>query len=197
MNHNTAIDDVDLTPRDVLIVVDLQKDFCPGGALAVPEGDEIIPEINTWIHAISRAGGNVFASRDWHPENHCSFTEQGGQWPRHCVANTQGAAFHGDLELPPTATIISKGQSPNEDQYSAFATGDLAQHLKEVDAHRLWIAGLAEDVCVQHTTLDARARGYETHVLLSATRPTEDPAGREAEEEMAEAGATLHDGVAA
>src|SRR5207237_10586686 len=93
---------------DALLIVDVQNDFCPGGALAVPEGDAIVPVLNRWIAEAEACRAPVFASRDWHPENHISFTQRGGPWPPHCVQNTRGAAFHPDLRLPPNAEIVSK-----------------------------------------------------------------------------------------
>lgn len=178
---------------DGLLLVDVQNDFCPGGALPVPEGDRIVPVLNRHIEAAVRAGIPVFASRDWHPAGHCSFKEQGGPWPVHCVQNTWGAEFHPDLKLPESAEILSKGTRVDADSYSAFGGTGLDEKLKARGIRRLWIGGLAQDVCVRATVLDARKLGYEVHVLRDATRPVNvrPDDGERALREMQEAGAVI------
>ena len=116
---------------DALLVVDVQKDFLPGGALAVPEGDAVIPPLNEALRAFSEAGLPIFATRDWHPPDHCSFVEQGGLWPLHCVAGTSGAAFPNSLRLPASAVLISKADDPAAEAYSAFSGTDLADRLSD------------------------------------------------------------------
>src|SRR5438067_13422303 len=105
---------------DALLIVDVQNDFCPGGALAVKEGDQVVPVLNDWIEQAQRDGVSTYASRDWHPENHISFQSRGGPWPPHCIQWTSGAAFHPDLKLPENVQIISKAEDADVDSYSAF-----------------------------------------------------------------------------
>jgi nicotinamidase/pyrazinamidase len=177
--------------HDALIVVDVQVDFCPGGKLAVEEGDEIIPELNRWILAAHNAGLPVYASRDWHPHNHMSFEEQGGDWPPHCIQDSLGASYHPDLRLPEDVVRVSKGTRFDRDQYSVFDRTGLGDHLRELGVERVWIGGLAEDVCVRASVLAACEEGFETHLLVDATRPVDPEAHEEVVEEMREAGAKL------
>jgi nicotinamidase/pyrazinamidase len=162
------------TPRldrhDALLIVDVQNDFCPGGALSVPGGDEIIPVLNDWIGLIRASGALSVASRDWHPPNHSSFRPFGGPWPVHCVQNTWGAEFHPGLRIDGSTVIVSKGQDPDRDQYSAFDGTGLAENLAGRGVRRLWVGGLALDVCVRATVLDAQREGFEVHLMLPATR---------------------------
>lgn len=161
----------ELHTRDALIIVDVQNDFCPGGALAVAHGDEIIPELNQWIKVAQKAGAGIFATRDWHPPSHSSFRDQGGRWPPHCVQNTPGAVFHANLELPKDIPVISKGVAIDSEGYSGFENTDLDRLLKDRGAKRLWIGGLALDYCVTHTAIDAAKLGYEVHVIADASQP--------------------------
>ncbi len=164
----------ELQPSDALLIVDVQQDFCPGGALAVPDGDAVVPVLNQWIDAARIAGAAVFASRDWHPPNHVSFQEQGGPWPSHCVAETPGAAFHPDLALRESATVIDKGTDSGHEAYSAFEGTELAEQLRAAGIERLWVGGLALDYCVRASVLDARRiAGLPVHLILSATRAVE------------------------
>src|SRR5690349_18961003 len=123
---------------DALIIVDVQNDFCPGGALAVPEGDRVVSELNKWIAQAAHFDIPVFASRDWHPPNHISFKGLGGIWPVHCVQGSPGAEFHADLKLPPNATVVSKATEANRDSYSAFGGTDLADRLRAMNVQRVW-----------------------------------------------------------
>src|SRR5437667_258948 len=129
---------------DALLIVDVQNDFCPGGALAVREGDQVVPVLNRWIGRAEAQRIPIFASRDWHPPDHISFKARGGPWPPHCVQNTKGAAFHPDLKLPPDTEVISKADDPDKDSYSAFGGTDLATKLRRVGIRRLWIGGLTQ-----------------------------------------------------
>jgi nicotinamidase/pyrazinamidase len=178
---------------DALLIVDVQNDFCPGGALAVPEGHQVARVLNRWIEKAERENVPIFASRDWHPAGHVSFKERGGPWPPHCVQGTSGADFHPDLRLPARTEIISKGHHPDLDSYSAFGGTDLEEKLRRSAVTRLWIGGLAQDYCVKETALDAIRAGFEVHVLLEATRPVNvrPDDGRRALEDMAQAGAIL------
>ncbi len=180
-----------LQQGDALIVVDVQNDFCPGGALPVPEGDAVIPVLNDWIAAAVQKHVAVYASRDWHPLNHVSFQDQGGPWPPHCVQDTEGAAYHPELRLPDSAIRVTKGTRFDHDQNSVFDETGLATQLKRDGIRRLWVGGLAQDVCVRATVLDARVAGFEVHVIDAATRPITADGGRQAIQEMAAAGARV------
>ena len=159
-----------LKSGDALLIVDVQNDFCPGGALAVRDGDAVVPVLNRWVAEAETNGVPVFASRDWHPANHVSFKERGGPWPPHCVEGTRGAAFHPDLRLPRNVQIISKAMDPDADSYSAFGGTDLAGRLRRAQVKTVWIGGLAQDYCVRATALDAIREGFEVHVITDATR---------------------------
>lgn len=184
--------------KAALIVVDVQNDFCPGGALGVQNGDEIIPILNRYIEDFNVAGLPVIATRDWHPEKTAHFKDYGGVWPVHCVQRTRGAEFHPDLRLPPSVILMSKGMAADEDSYSAFHGKDdagtpLARVLRELDVERIFVGGLATDYCVKYTALDALRQGFAVVVLSDAVRGVnlnpEDSA--QAMQEMAAAGAVL------
>jgi nicotinamidase/pyrazinamidase len=154
---------------DALLITDIQKDFLPGGALPIENGDEIIPVINNYIKYFENAKAHVLASRDWHPSNHVSFTTQGGPWPPHCVQETSGAKFSPELKLPKHTIIISKATNPQNEAYSAFDGTSLAHELQALCIKRLFIGGLTTDYCVVNTVVDARKLGFETVVLMDAT----------------------------
>lgn len=192
---------IKIDPQTALVIVDVQNDFCPGGALAVPAGDEVVPILNEYIARFQQAGAPIVATRDWHPDNHTSFQPQGGIWPAHCVAGTEGAAFHADLALPAGATVVSKATTAAAEAYSGFGGTGLAEMLRERGVRRLLIGGLATDYCVKATVLDALAAGFESYYLQDAMRGVEVTPGdsARAEAEMRTAGAlplTL-DGVVA
>ncbi len=180
---------------DALLIVDVQNDFCPGGALAVNKGDEVVPVLNRWIDEARRTGVPVYASRDWHPRGHISFHERGGPWPPHCIQGTSGAAFHPDLHFPESVQIITKADNPDEDAYSAFGGTDLAERLHRAGINRLWIGGLTQDYCVRESSLDAIRAGFEVHVLVQGTRAVNvHPGdGRRALEDIRNAGAILEE----
>ena len=180
-----------LGPDDALLLVDVQEDFCPGGALGIEEGDQVVPVLNRWIGAAQERGVPIYASRDWHPRRHPSFRDQGGRWPAHCIQGTAGAEFHSDLAVPDDALAIAKGTRFDRDQYSAFDETGLAEQLARDGVRRLWVGGLALDVCVRATVLEALAAGLEVHVLVPATRPLSEADGAEALREMEAAGAIL------
>jgi len=179
-----------IQPTDALIVVDVQNDFCPGGALPVEEGHRVVHPINQ----ISPKFDHVVFSRDWHPENHCSFGDPpefvDGSWPPHCVADSPGAEFHGDLIVPVDAPIIDKGTDPNHENYSDFRGTGLTDMLRAWGVKRVFVCGLATDYCVKHTALDGIKEGFEVYVIENACRAVNFPPGTgpQAVEEMKQAG---------
>lgn len=152
-----------------LLIVDPQVDFCPGGALPVPDGDAIFPAVNRAAERFPV----VVASRDWHPANHVSFRDQGGPWPVHCQAGTPGAEFHPALETSHIQRVFSKGTAPELEAYSAFDRTGLAEWLHERHVGRLFVVGLATDYCVRASVLDARQAGFEVVVLEDAVGAVE------------------------
>jgi nicotinamidase/pyrazinamidase len=184
-----------ITPHTALLIIDVQNDFCPGGNLAVEEGDRIIPTIN----AIAGRFPMVVATKDWHPQGHISFasrhpgknvqdtveTPDGNQilWPDHCVQGTPGAEFHPDLDLRPVNLVLHKGSKPDLDSYSAFFENDkntetgLRSLLQGLGFERVVVCGLAADVCVYFSAVDAKSVGFETAVVWDATRGVDIPAG--------------------
>jgi nicotinamidase/pyrazinamidase len=171
---------------EALIVVDVQNDFCPGGALAVSHGDEVVGPVNR----LAERAPFVVATRDWHPPHHSSFAERGGPWPAHCVRNTHGAQLHGGVDLERVDAVVDKGQSDETEGYSGFEGTGLEQLLHEHDVDRVHVAGLALDYCVKATALDARRAGFDVVVHTDATRPVEvQPGdGERAIEELRSAG---------
>lgn len=178
---------------DTLLLVDLQRDFLPGGRLPVPDGDVALQGACRALASFVRAGRPVAASRDWHPGDHCSFHHRGGPWPVHAVAGSAGADFGPGLELPGEACIVSKGTRAAREAYSAFDGTDLQRQLDAVGTRRLFVAGLATDWCVRATVLDACALGYEVVVLGDAIAAVEARPGDGARAlaEMVAAGARL------
>ncbi len=182
-----------ITDRDALIVVDVQNDFCPGGALEVAEGDRIVPRINR----IAPLFAHCLYTRDWHPATHCSFAENpgyvDGSWPVHCIADTEGAAFHFALAIPDNATVIDKGTDASEEAYSGFQGTQLTEVLRAMAIQRVFVCGLATDYCVKHTALDALKAGFETTVLEDACRAVDNPegTGSRALDELCKAGASV------
>ena len=178
---------------DGLIVVDVQNDFLPGGALAVPEGEQVIPVLNRYIGTLTSKNLPVFATRDWHPEGHSSFKDQGGPWPPHCLAGTEGAAFPPGLRLPPDTDVISisKGTDILRDTYSGFEGTDLDEKLRAKGVDRLLIGGLATDYCVLNTVKDAIKLGYRVLLLEDAIKAVNvnPDDGKRAVEEMVGLGA--------
>lgn len=157
-----------LAAGDALILVDVQNDFLSGGSLAVPNGDEVIPVLNRYLALFHGHGLPIFATRDWHPPDHCSFLQQGGPWPPHCIASTPGAAFPASLELPPDTHIISKAVTPEKDAYSGFTDTELNALLQSSDARRLFIGGLSAEYCVLNTVKDALQYHYTVFALNDA-----------------------------
>lgn len=155
-------------PGDALLVVDVQNDFLPGGALGITGGDVIVAPVNRMLAAWRKRGLPVFLSRDWHPAGHCSFSARGGPWPEHCVAGTRGAEFAAALAIAPDDVVISKATRADRDAYSALDGTPLGQALRAFSVTRLFIAGLATDYCVRATGRDARAAGLDVVVLKDA-----------------------------
>ncbi len=184
--------------RDALVIVDVQNDFCPGGALGVEDGDRVVPVLNQYAERFTRVRAPIFVTRDWHPARTTHFKAWGGPWPPHCVQGTPGAEFHPDLVLPPGAVIVSKGTEPDEDAYSAFqARRDdgtpFADALASRGVRRLFIGGLATDYCVKATALDALAQDLDVVVLEDAVCAVDVTPGDGARalDEALEAGATI------
>ena len=179
---------VTFQPNDVLIVVDVQNDFCPGGKLALDEGDEVVPVINAMIAQAQESDIPVFVSRDWHPRHHVSFDERGGPWPEHCVQDTKGAEFHPDLSVPDNAGLVSKGARFDIDQYSVFDKTGLVSELVHLNVKRVWVVGLALEVCVKATALDAVKNDYETLLVEDGTRFIDRADAEKTRAELKEAG---------
>lgn len=167
---NTAAPAFLLSHGDALIAVHVQNDFLPGGCLAVPDGGAIVPVLNEYIVLFVQRGLPVIATRDWHPPHHCSFRQQGGPWPPHCVGGSSGAAFSSGLALPENARVVSQATRPEKEAYSSFEDTDLALILRDLGIRRLFIGGLATDYCVLNTVLDACRLGFDVVVLEDAVR---------------------------
>lgn len=155
---------------DALIMVDVQNDFLPGGNLGVPDGDAVLPVMNRYLELFRRTGLPIYATRDWHPENHCSFEAQGGPWPPHCIAESEGAAFAKDLRMGEDVDVISKATTVGKDAYSGFEGTDLARRLRKQKVNRLFIGGLATDYCVLNTVKDALREGFQVLLLEDGIR---------------------------
>ncbi|WP_087037120.1 nicotinamidase [Thermococcus litoralis] len=174
---------------EALIIVDMQRDFMPGGALPVPEGDKIIPTIEELIKKFEQRGALIVATRDWHPPNHISFKEQGGPWPRHCVQNTEGAEIV--VSLPKDAIIISKADKPDKEAYSGFEGTELAEILKEKGVKRVYICGVATEYCVKATALDALKHGFEVYLIKDSVKGIKREDEEKALKELEEKGAKI------
>ncbi|MFH1413705.1 MAG: bifunctional nicotinamidase/pyrazinamidase [Candidatus Omnitrophota bacterium] len=161
--------------KKALLIVDVQNDFCPGGALAVPGGDKIVSKLNRYIKIAAKKKFPIFASRDWHPVRSAHFKDFGGVWPVHCIQNTKGAAFHLDLKLPKEAILLYKGMDPAVDSYSVFQAEDFSgtdfiNLLKKLGINELYIGGLATDYCVKSSVLDALKFKFKVKLLLDAIK---------------------------
>ncbi len=159
-----------LRTHDALLIVDVQNDFLPAGRLPVPRGDEVVPVLNLVGALFEERGLPAFATRDWHPEAHCSFREQGGPWPPHCIAGTFGAAFPENLRLPRSTVVVSKATRVDRDAYSGFEQTELDGLLRRAGTDRLFVGGLATDYCVLNTVRDGLALGYAVVLLTDAVR---------------------------
>jgi len=166
---------IKIKPKKALLIVDVQNDFCPGGALGIPQGDKIIPTVNKYIRFFSKNKFPILATRDWHPVRTGHFKDFGGVWPVHCIQNSSGAAFHLDLKLPKEAILLYKGMDPEQDSYSAFDAQDmrgesLPRLLKAMSIKEIYIAGLATDYCVKFTAIDALKYGFKVKILIDAIK---------------------------
>lgn len=166
-----------LAPSDALLLVDVQNDFLEGGSLAVPDANAILPVLNTYLTLFVDRSLQIIASRDWHPAGHCSFVENGGQWPPHCVADTAGAAFSESLLLPASSHIVSKAITADHEAYSGFDGTALTSYLHEQGVKRLFVGGLATDYCVLQTVLDALKNGFVVILLVDAIRAVDVQSG--------------------
>ena len=180
--------------KRALIVVDVQNDFCPGGALAVAHGDEVVAPLNRLMEEFLARGEPVIKSRDWHPPTTKHFAAYGGTWPVHCVQETKGAEFHPDLLDDIHIRVVSKGLG-DTDCYSAFDETDLALQLERLGVEEVWVGGLATDYCVKSTVLDALRQGFKVKAIKDAMRAVDlKPSdGERAIEEMRTAGAEIID----
>ena len=180
-----------LNTDDALLVADIQNDFLPGGALGINGGHDVVPILMSYIRRFRARGLPIFLTRDWHPPRHCSFREQGGPWPVHCVAGSPGALPPEDFQIPPAAVIIYKAIDADQEAYSAFHDTPLHRHLQALGVRRLFIGGLATDYCVLNTVKDARALGYAVCLLTDGIKAVnvKPDDGRQAEEEMLRVGA--------
>lgn len=156
--------------KKALIVVDLQKDFCQGGALEVSEGDQVVAPINQLIDYFLDNNLPIFLTRDWHPSNHLSFKEFGGIWPPHCIAGTEGANFHDQLKIPQEAIVVSTATEADKEAYSGFEGTHLIKILKAEKVTELVVVGLATDYCVKETVLDGLKGDFNVTVVNEGIR---------------------------
>jgi nicotinamidase/pyrazinamidase len=177
--------------REALLIIDVQNDFIPGGALAVPDGDEIIGPVGELLD--SGRFELVVATRDWHPPDHASFRDQGGPWPPHCVQGTEGAEIHDSIPRERIDVIVDAGYEPQLEGYSGFEATPLGEILREHEIDRVTVVGLATDYCVKHTALDALANGFAVEVVTEAIRGIDAEPGdsERALAELADAGSTI------
>ena len=169
-NKKINTDKIELGMGDALLAIDIQNDFLPGGRLAVPDGDQVIPVMNAYIDRFIQRQLPVLATRDWHPKNHHSFLQQGGPWPEHCIAGSPGAEFAQGLHLPATVQVFSKGTGVENDGYSDFANPEMIKQLEKLNVSRLFIGGLATEYCVLYTVCDALRLNYQVLLLTDAVR---------------------------
>lgn len=161
--------------KEALVIVDVQNDFCPGGALGVQDGDRVVPVLNRYIEKFAQAGMPVLVTRDWHPPRTTHFNTAGGLWPPHCVQGSKGAEFHPALKISSDTVVLSKGMAIDEDNYSGFDAVDsrrvvLKDVLRQSGIERIYVGGLATDYCVKETVLDGLREGFQVVLLQDAVR---------------------------
>jgi nicotinamidase/pyrazinamidase len=188
--------------KNALVIVDVQNDFCPGGALGVQDGDLIVPVLNKYIEKFAQAGVPIFFTRDWHPPRTTHFNTDGGSWPPHCVQGSKGAEFHPDLQLGSYTAVLSKGMAVDEDSYSGFEAVDsrglsLGEVLRQSGIDRIYVGGLATDYCVKQTVLDGLAQGFQVVLLQDGVAGVnlQPEDSDQAVEAMVKAGVTVGGGV--
>jgi nicotinamidase/pyrazinamidase len=184
------------SPKSALIVVDIQRDFCPGGSIPVEESDEIVGPTNSLISEFERQGLPIFLTRDWHPADHRSFRSRGGIWPSHCVKNSSGAEFHPSLRIPRGLKIVDKATESNTEAYSAFQGTDLAAMLRRNGTKKLYLAGLATDYCVKETVMDGLSNGFAIDVVTDAVKGVDPEDSMSALRDMSAKGAVMTDSKA-
>jgi nicotinamidase/pyrazinamidase len=184
--------------KDAFLVIDVQNDFCPGGALAVKDGDQVVAVLNRYIDRFTKAGLPILATRDWHPPRTTHFNTNGGTWPPHCIQGSKGAEFHPDLVLGANVTILSKGTDPRADEYSGFQAVSpegiaLSDLLRRFGVDRIMVGGLATDYCVKYTVLDGLKESFKVVLLTDCIRGVNLNPGDSARaiEEMTRAGAEI------
>jgi nicotinamidase/pyrazinamidase len=182
-----------LENTDALLIVDVQRDFLPGGALAVPDGDAVVPVLAALAQKFAAEGLPVIASRDWHPADHCSFVEQGGPWPPHCVAGSEGASLDPGLDLAEDVKIVDKAATAEKDAYSAFEDTNLADWLRERGVERVIVGGLATEYCVLNTAADGLRSGFAVLLVENAIRAIDDLDGQRAIDSLRDQGAKTCD----
>ncbi len=187
----TTVQRFRLGAGDALLVIDMQRDFMPGGALPVAKSDALLPVINACMHRFDSKGLPVFATRDWHPPDHASFVTEGGPWPVHCVAGSDGARFAEGLAWPATLRLINKGEQRELPGYSAFEGTQLRAQLQRQDVQRLFVCGVATEYCVRASVLDALKLGYAVVLLRDGVRAVCAQDGARALREMQQQGAIL------
>ena len=180
-----------LRSGDALLIVDVQKDFCSGGALPVKNGERVIPILNCWMARAVAKGVPIYASRDWHPVGHISFQSRGGAWPPHCIQDSDGARFHPDLKLPDSVVKVTKGTRFDREQNSAFDETGLAEELRQKGIQHLLVGGLAEDICVLATVLDGCRAGFEITLIEDGTQPVTLQGSEKARKKMHEYGVSF------
>ncbi len=178
-----------MTDNKALLLVDLQNDFFPGGALGIETGNEIVDVVNKYIDLFKEHTLPVFATRDWHPPETTHFEKKGGPWPDHCVQNTKGAEFHPSIKIPGNAIVLSKGTDPQSHGYSAFEAHDesgksFPDILREKDIDTFYIAGLATDLCVRYSAMDAVKNGFNINILADAVRGVDPEESKKTLEEI-------------